>query len=274
MAGQAISMTPKVSCLMVTADRPELCRRAIRCFQQQTYDNRELLVVDDGKTDLAPLLRDLPSNDVRYLKLEKTDRTLGDLRNIALDQAEGEVLVQWDDDDWYHPDRLTRQLVPILEGADASVLSGALMHLDTPEFFEHPYIGLLKNGVPGTIMHRAESTVRYPSLRRSEDTLYLREWARKKTLAQLPPQFAHLFVRCFHGANTWEVEHFLTRIRNTPRHFIAYVWHHHIRGQLHAHPRFHLDSAARASFERYVTESEELGLFTASRGQTRASASR
>jgi len=252
---------PLVSCLMVTADRPQLMRRSIRCYERQTYPNRELVVVDDGETDLAPILEDLPDDEVTYVTLDPdVDHVLGALRNVALDEASGTYLTQWDDDDWYHRTRLERQAAVLDDGADACALSGTLMHLDAPEYFYHPYIGLLTDGVPGSIMHRRDEDARYPEMPRAEDTVYLDHWL-EQDYRLLSTSAAHLFIRCFHGDNTWEQKHFLTRMRNTPRDAIAYVWHRYVRGNLFRHRRFQLSDAAWNAFETYLRDSTDLDLF-------------
>ena len=38
-----------ISCLMVTFDRLALAKLAIRSYAQQTYPNRELVIVTDGE---------------------------------------------------------------------------------------------------------------------------------------------------------------------------------------------------------------------------------
>src|SRR5262245_50450534 len=98
---------PKVSCVMVTANRKALCRRAVRCFERQSYPNRELVVVDDGEQDLSEVLYSLSDRHVIYRRISPSaDNVLGRLRNLALETATGTVIAQWDDDDWYHPERL------------------------------------------------------------------------------------------------------------------------------------------------------------------------
>lgn len=251
---------PLVSCLMVTADRPRLMRRSIRCYERQTYPNRELVVVDDGQTDLAPLLEPLPG-EVTYVTLDPdVNHVLGALRNVALDEASGTYLTQWDDDDWYHRTRLERQAAALNDGADACALHGTLMHLDAPEYFYYPYVGLLDDGVPGSIMHRRDSEARYPEIARAEDTAYLDHWL-KRDYQLLSRSASYLFIRCFHGDNTWEQKHFLTRMRNTPRDAIAYVWHRYVRGNLFRHRRFQLSDPAWNAFETYLQDSAELDLF-------------
>ena len=103
---------PLVSCLMVTRDRVALARRAVRCLAAQTWPAVELVVVDDGDADYAPMLAEFePRLAIRYLRLTpQPGRYLGALRNLALEAARGELCAQWDDDEWYHPDRLRAQV--------------------------------------------------------------------------------------------------------------------------------------------------------------------
>ncbi|MFH5831082.1 glycosyltransferase family A protein [Halalkalibaculum sp. DA3122] len=245
---------------MVTANRKHLMKRSISCFNNQSYANKELVIVDDGEQDLSEALDAVPPGQLKYLKLEPSDdNTLGKLRNISLEQATGQYLVQWDDDDWYHPDRILIQSDYLDKGYDACCLSGALMHLDTPEYLHHPYVGKLPEGIPGSIMHRNDSSVRYPHTRRAEDTVFLKEWMDRKYI-QLPDRYSHLFIRCYHGSNTWEKDHFLRRIRNSPIDLLAYIWHKFIRGNLFSHPKFQLSEQEKEAFAMYLEESQKLGL--------------
>ena len=255
------SDTPLVSCLMVTADRLELCRRSIRCYNNQTYANKELIVVDDGEQDLGPVLADIPADEVTYAKLDPADdNVLGALRNVALERANGEFVTQWDDDDWYHEERVERQAAALMEGNDACCLHGSLMHIDDPEYMYMPYIGTLENGVPGTVMHRRNEEIRYPEMRRAEDSVFIEAW-RDKRYVQLPNDQSHLFIRCFHGSNTWEKKHFLTRMRNTPSDFLLYGYYRFIKRDLASHPRFQLSDTALRAFKTYIRDSVELDLF-------------
>ena len=251
---------PKVSCLMVTADRPDLCRRAIRCYNRQTYKNKELVVVDDGETDLATVLSEVPDDELTYLRLPgSSNYVLGKLRNIALDTASGDIFTQWDDDEWYHPERIEKQVEVLLEGYEACCLQATLMHISDKEFFAHPYIGLLKKGVPGSIMHFASEDIRYPELKRAEDSIYLDKWL-QKDYTTLSTNQAYLFIRCFHGENTWEKEHFLTRMRNTIPDTLSYLWYRFVRRNIFLHPRFNLENKAREAFQLYLEDSKELEL--------------
>ena len=174
--------------------------------------------------------------------------------------ATGEFLIpQWDDDDWYHPDRITLQVNKLQEGFDACALAGTLMHVNKDPYTNRPYIGLLPNGVPPTIMHRRDNSIRYPSLARTEDTVYVDAWL-KKEYVQLPADDSYLYIRSFHGANTWEIDHFLRRMRNTPLDTIRFGWYKYVRRDMFAHPRFRLTPSMQAAFDLYLQDSQRFDL--------------
>src|SRR5690606_35063462 len=132
-------------------DRPRLARRAVGCFLAQTYPNAELVIVDDGRVDYGPMLASLGGRvPIHYHRLRpEPGRRLGALRNESLDRAAGEYVVQWDDDEWYHPERVARQMAPVLEdGAEGSLLHFTLMHCDTPELGARVFRTGLPFGTP------------------------------------------------------------------------------------------------------------------------------
>ncbi|GMQ81657.1 MAG: hypothetical protein BMS9Abin05_1091 [Rhodothermia bacterium] len=246
---------------MVTANRPQLCKRAVRCFNRQSHKNKELVVVDDGDIDLGKILADVPAPELTYLKIKHNpSNVLGRLRNIALEHASGKFVAQWDDDDWYHPDRLKHQVAALMKGYDACIMAATLMHVDTPEYFDHPYAGYLSDGVPGTIMHRNDSLIFYPELRRGEDSEYLDRWKERRHI-KLPPSTMHLFIRCYHGQNTWELGHFLRRGRNSPLDLLSYFWFKIVRDDLFSHRRFQLSAMSKQSYDMYLEDSYAVGIF-------------
>lgn len=246
---------------MVTADRKKFVKRSLLSYSRQTYNNTELIILDDGKEDLAPLLDDFPADRVKYLKIEKKpENVLGYLRNITLEESSGDFICQWDDDDWYHPDRIHTQVEILQQGYDACCLSSTLMHLDVEPFNNHPYISLFHDGTPGSNMHRRNDLIRYPALRRAEDNIYMKEWTQKR-FTKLPKNYAHLFIRCFHGTNTWDMKHFLEQMRNTFPDLVAYGWYKFFRRDLFRHPRFNLSAKDHESFNMYLEDSYQSGLF-------------
>jgi glycosyltransferase involved in cell wall biosynthesis/predicted O-methyltransferase YrrM len=108
-----MNTTPLVSCIMPTADRREFVPLAVEYFLRQDYPDRELIVVDDGADAVADLM---PEDErVRYFRLDER-RSVGEKRNFACEQARGDVIAHWDDDDWYATRRLSYQTAELLGG--------------------------------------------------------------------------------------------------------------------------------------------------------------
>lgn len=93
-------MQSLVSCILPTRDRADFFRQAIRCFLRQSWDNSELIVVDDGVEPVEDLCTGL--SRVRYLRLHEP-ACLGAKLNIGIAQSNGELIQKLDDDDYYHP---------------------------------------------------------------------------------------------------------------------------------------------------------------------------
>jgi glycosyltransferase involved in cell wall biosynthesis len=89
--------------------------KAIQCFLEQTYENRELLIVADGED-----VRDLVPNDerIRLVHIEE-GRRIGDKRNFGAALARGEIIAHWDDDDWSGPGRLADQVDRMVQAEKA-----------------------------------------------------------------------------------------------------------------------------------------------------------
>jgi len=241
-----------VSCLMVTADRVDLARRAVSCFIQQHHANRELVVVDDGNADYRPMLRAAEAfGAVKHVKLPATNRRkLGDLRNVAIEAASGDWCVQWDDDEWYHPDRIGRQLAAALaSGTGASALKWTLMHVPTTTAVLR-FRADTGIATPGTLLFR-RSDIRYPALARSEDAVFMRDVRSRLGLAVLGRESSHLFVRVFHGGNTWDERHFLRRLRRTPADAVSWAVATCIHRDVTRHRAFRLDAREIDTFTNF-----------------------
>jgi glycosyltransferase involved in cell wall biosynthesis/GT2 family glycosyltransferase len=102
---------PSVTCIMPTRDRRRFVPQAIRSFLRQEYARSELLVLDDGVESLADCV---PKHDrVHYVRCD-AGLSLGAKRNLACSRARGDVIVHWDDDDWYPSWRIGVQVRALL----------------------------------------------------------------------------------------------------------------------------------------------------------------
>ncbi|MGH3703858.1 MAG: glycosyltransferase [Agromyces sp.] len=93
---------------------------AVRSILQQTWRNFELVVVDDcSGAEFADTFAALEDMDPRVTVLHlPVNRGTYAARNLALTAARGEFITFQDVDDWSHPERLARQVGPLLTDAD------------------------------------------------------------------------------------------------------------------------------------------------------------
>lgn len=253
---------PLVSCLMITRDRLQLARRSLACLQAQTWPRLELVVVDNGEESCSDLLEPLRDRmDVRYISAQpEPGRHIGDLRNIALDHANGDYCATWDDDDWYHPRRIEAQMA-LMKSRSLKVvtLGQVLMHINTSQFASSPFISIHPDGAPHTMLH-ARTTLRYQNLPRSSDVRFHDELRRREPAGYLGREGAHLYVRCYHGGNLWSRTHFETRLQRTLSYKLYYAWARWIRGDIMQHPAFHLDAREQETVKAFFAQSRALEL--------------
>ena len=225
---------PSISCLMVTLDRLSLAKRAILSWAAQTYSERELVIVTDGK----PRFRDALERYVAALGLERVrfvypqgeSLTLGALRNISLDAARGDLICQWDDDDFSHPDRLMIQAGHMLrQNASACCLTDHLQLIEDKRMLcwvDWTMDGAVQDATqlaPGTLMMTRDARFRYPEegqfARAGEDSVLLTTLSQNAPVASLSGS-GYLYLYQYHGRNTFSREHHyrLSNCRTTVAH--------------------------------------------------------
>jgi glycosyltransferase involved in cell wall biosynthesis len=102
--------TPTVSVVIPTYDRADVLGRAMDSVLGQTFEDLELIVVDDGSTDDTPAVATGYDDDrVRYLAHE-TNRGANVARNTGIEAAAGEYVAFLDSDDEWREEKLERQL--------------------------------------------------------------------------------------------------------------------------------------------------------------------
>jgi len=117
-----------ISCIMPTRGFAFPARLAIDCFCNQTYPNRELVIVSATvDSEVKALVAQL--RDPRIRMIEAPDaQTVGALRNAAIAEAEGDLISIWDDDDLSHADRLWWQSTGLDQvDGDACFLSNVIL---------------------------------------------------------------------------------------------------------------------------------------------------
>jgi hypothetical protein len=167
-------VTPRLSAIMPTADRRRFVPAAIAQFLAQRRDDAELVILDDGADPVADLIPGDPR--IRYVREEKR-RVLGDKRNRLCELARGEIIAHWDDDDWYAPDRLARQLAAFeATGADIVGIDRVpFLADDGSEAWDYRWGGRKSWVCGGSMIYRRAywERHRFPRLRAGEDTRFV-----------------------------------------------------------------------------------------------------
>jgi glycosyltransferase involved in cell wall biosynthesis len=187
---------PLVSAMMITGSsrRRKMAEIAVNCFLEQTYENKELVIVNHGTT--------MSIADGRVREMSVVDSgPVGMLRNIALQNAKGNILIFWDDDDWSAPERMEVQ-VGHLKPDHACLLKRQLrLDLRTQRMIAVSW----GCGIHGT-MAFYKNGKRFSAMWRGSDAKFLEYFGPRKVVVE---NAASLYVRTFHGWNIWDERHIM-----------------------------------------------------------------
>jgi glycosyltransferase involved in cell wall biosynthesis len=107
---------PMVSLILCTFGRPAFLEIILRCLRNQTYQNMEVIVVNDGPGDPRSIAAICPSKVITLAK-----RTpLGEKLNYGIDASNGQFLFKIDDDDYYSASYVSRMMEGVLSSASDS----------------------------------------------------------------------------------------------------------------------------------------------------------
>lgn len=104
------STTPTVSVVVPTYNRRETLDRAVESVLGQTYEDFELVIVDDGSTDgTRELVQSYEDDRIRYLRNEGTSGANA-ARNRGIRASDGRYVSFLDSDDAYAADNLAEKV--------------------------------------------------------------------------------------------------------------------------------------------------------------------
>ncbi|MDG1462759.1 MAG: glycosyltransferase family 2 protein [Gammaproteobacteria bacterium] len=104
---------PRVSVIIPTYNRERVLLRAINSVLSQTYQDFEIIVVDDASTDDTEMLvRFMSDPRIRYIKHEVNEYAAA-ARNTGLDAVKGEFVAFLDSDDCWLPHKLQQQIAQL-----------------------------------------------------------------------------------------------------------------------------------------------------------------
>lgn len=162
--------------------------RCVESLVGQTFSDLQIILVDDGSTDLSGELCDAwADRDSRICVIHKQNGGLSSARNAGIDIAEGEYLGFVDSDDFIEPDMYETLLAGMVDGEVSMVTCGRYVHMgdtvrnefSTPVVMRLTSADAMKEALLGNIidvsawdkLYRRElfDEIRYPYGRISED---------------------------------------------------------------------------------------------------------
>jgi len=199
---------PLISCVCITRGKPLLLRIAIACFLDQTYPNKELVIIyeDDDQPTGDVVRRLLPHPAINAIMVaRKWNIRLGRLRNLGIQSAAGEYICQWDDDDWFHPGRLDYQYKSVLESGLGGCIMRRWLLFNASE--GKGYISHIRTW-EGSLFCRADllRSKKYLNRRSGEDTVVLDSLIAEGMIHYMD-EAPFLYIYTYHGRNTWGYSH-------------------------------------------------------------------
>jgi glycosyltransferase involved in cell wall biosynthesis len=119
---------PRVTGIIIVLNGEAFLRDAIESVRAQSFDNWELLVVDDGSTDASiTIARSYAETDQRIRVLGHPDRAthgMSATRNLGLREATGDFVAFLDADDAWLPEKLSEQVEVLDRYPSAAMVYG------------------------------------------------------------------------------------------------------------------------------------------------------
>ena len=101
---------PAVSIIIPTYNRGHVLGRAIQSVLAQTYQDFDLIIIDDGSTDeTEKLVKSFNSEMIRYIR-HNENKGPAAARNTGIQLASGDYIAFLDSDDEWMPEKLEKQM--------------------------------------------------------------------------------------------------------------------------------------------------------------------
>lgn len=129
----------------------------IKSIVGQTYENLEIILVDDGSKDRCPeIIDEWATRDSRIIPVHKKNGGQSSARNAGMDIAKGEYITFIDGDDWIEAS-YCENLIYVCLHYDSDIASGGFQRVKgNKKYPEHVILEKNKPYYPATIDHVAK----------------------------------------------------------------------------------------------------------------------
>lgn len=130
----------KLSVIIPIYKVENLLNACIDSVLNQSYNNLEIILVDDGSPDKCPDICDkYARQDSRVKVIHKKNGGLSDARNLGIDSASGEYITFVDSDDFiWQSDSFEQAISYIIENRDADIISTPFLYCFDKKINQNP----------------------------------------------------------------------------------------------------------------------------------------
>lgn len=142
---------PLISVIVPVYKVEDYLQTCVQSLQNQTYDNLEILLIDDGSPDNCPAMCDsYAARDSRIKVIHKPNGGLADARNAGLDHATGELIAFVDSDDWIAPETYAQMVQMLATDPALDIVCCAAVRVRAGQEAEQTFVyyptGTVKSG--------------------------------------------------------------------------------------------------------------------------------
>lgn len=121
---------PKVTAIITTFNRALFLGKAIKSILAQTFENFELLILDNSSTDnTEEIVKGFNDKRITYIKHKPIG--ISAARNLGVKEAKGEFVAFLDDDDEWLPNKLQDQInIFNKDGSDTALVYGGFVWIN------------------------------------------------------------------------------------------------------------------------------------------------
>ena len=145
-----------ISVIIPTYNRAGTILRSVNSVLNQTYEDLELIIIDDGSTDnTKKLIEEIEDDRIRYIYLGANGGA-SNARNVGVSYALGEWIAFQDSDDAWRPEKLEKQMQLVHEHPEYSLIYSSFEYHDSKDnssgFPARPYNGTMEGDLYSSLL--------------------------------------------------------------------------------------------------------------------------
>ena len=123
-------MNPLISVIIPAFNAEKTIEKCIKSIQKQTYNNLEIIVVNDGSSDATEaIVVNLKNNDNKIKLFSIPNRGVSHARNIGIEKSKGEYITFVDSDDYIDAEMYS-DLIKLIQNYNAQIAHCSYKNID------------------------------------------------------------------------------------------------------------------------------------------------